>query len=163
MLAAISGNQVLRQRLWDLGRFLAQTKRKHGQRSRSSRNLSARKLDPVLRIKPLEFSAEAARKQNFHFHAENAGDDEQFQIGNAALLVFQNRHRFAAGVPAEQLEFDGQIILRPALAEAEFPHLGADDVQLCGRFFDAGTLAAAGAPSCRRYLTFRWKYHLDFT
>ena len=89
----------------------------------------------------------------FHFHAENPGQDKQFQIGNAPLLVFQTRHRFPASVPAEQLQFDGKVILRPSLALAKFPHLGTDDVQLCRSFLDAGTLAAAPAPSCRLYLT----------
>jgi hypothetical protein len=132
-----------------------------GSRSRRARNLTARKFNPVLRIKPFEFSAEAARKQIFHFHTENAGNDEQFQIGNPALLVFQNRHRFATGVPAQQLKFDGQIILRPVLALAEFPHLGADDIQLCRRFFDACTLAAEGAQSWRLYLTLNENFYLD--
>jgi hypothetical protein len=72
-----------------LVRRFAKTKRKCGQRSRRRRNLAARELDPILRIKPFECSAEAALEQISHFRAEQAADDEQFQIGNAALLVFR--------------------------------------------------------------------------
>jgi hypothetical protein len=61
------------------------------------------------------------------------------------------------------LQLDRKIVLRPALAQAEFPHLGTDDVQLCRLFFDACTLTAGRAQSWRLYLTSYGKYHLDVT
>jgi len=123
------------------------------QESRRTRNLTTRELDAVLRIKVFELSANAARKQIVHFRAENAGEDKQFKIGNAPLHIFKTRHRFPAGVPAEQLQLDGKVILRPSPLSADFPHLRADDVQLCRLFFDAGTLATGPGQSWRLYLT----------
>jgi len=120
---------------------------------RRTRNLATRELDAVLRIKVFELPANAARKQIVHFRAEHAGKDEQFKIGNAPLHVFKARHRFPAGVPAKQLQFDGKVVLRPSPLPADFPHLWADDVQLCRLFFDAGTLATGQGQSWRLYLT----------
>lgn len=153
MLTTSSRNHTRRERFWGLCTGATHSRPQSRQHLRRTRNLATRKFDPVLWIKPFEFPAETAWKQVFDFHAENTGDDEQFQVGNAALLVLKDRHRFSAGVPAEQLEFDGQIILRPALALAELSHLGADDVQLCGPFFNACTLATESSSSCRRYIT----------
>lgn len=141
------------QSCFGLGGRFAQSYPNSECRSRRTRHLTARKFDAVLRVKPFKLSPNTAREQILHSHAENPGQDKQFQIGNAPLLVFQTRHRFPAGIPAEQLQFDGKVILRPSLAQAKFPHLGTDDVQLCRFFLDAGTLAAAPAPSCRLYLT----------
>ena len=124
-----------------------------GQSSRRTRNLAARELDAVLRVKVFELPANAARKQTVHFRAENAGEDKQFEIRNAPLHIFKARHRFPAGVPTEQLQLDGKVALRPPPLEANFPHLWADDVQLCRLFFDAGTLATGHGQSWRLYLT----------
>jgi hypothetical protein len=123
------------------------------QPSRRTWNLAARELDTVLRIKVFEFPANAARKQIVHFRAEHAGEDKQFEIGNTSLHIFKARHRFPAGVPTEQLQLDGKVALRPPPLEANFPHLWADDVQLCRLFFDAGTLATGHGQSWRLYLT----------
>jgi len=124
-----------------------------GRPSRRTRNLATRELDAVLRIKVFEFPANAARKQIVHFRAEHAGEDKQFEIGNAPLHIFKTRHRFPAGVPTEQLQLDGKVVLRPPPLEADFPHLWADDVQLCRLFFDAGTLATGNGQTWRLYLT----------
>jgi hypothetical protein len=51
------------------------------------------------------------------------------------------------------LQLDGKVILRPSPLSADFPHLRADDVQLCRLFFDAGTLATGHGQSWRLYLT----------
>jgi hypothetical protein len=51
------------------------------------------------------------------------------------------------------LQLDGKVILRPSPLSADFPHLWADDVQLCRLFFDAGTLATGYGQSWRLYLT----------
>ena len=138
----------------DKNKFIIQANSNSGELpSRGTRNLAARKLDAVLRIKVFQFPANAARKQIVHFRAENAGEDKQFEIGNAPLHIFKARHRFPAGVPAEKLQFDGKVILRPPPLPADFSHLRADDVQLCRLFFDAGTLATGHGQSWRLYLT----------
>jgi len=162
-LATTSGNRVRCERFWGSDRNLAQSCRQGGRRSRSARNLATRKFDAILRIKFFQFSADASRKQIFHFHAENAGENKQFEIRNATLLVFKARHRFTAGVPTKQLQLDGKVVLRPPLAQAEFPHLGTDDVQLRRLFFDACTLTARRAQSWRLYLTSYEKCHSDVT
>jgi hypothetical protein len=59
------------------------------------------------------------------------------------------------------LQLDGKIVLRPPPFPAEFSHLGTNDVQLCRLFFDACTLAAGRAQSCRLYLTLNEKRYLD--
>jgi len=123
------------------------------QPSGGTRNLAARELDAVLRIKLFELPANAARKQIIHFRAENAGEDEQFEIGNAPLHIFKARHRFPAGVPTEQLQLDGKVVLRPPPLPSDFPHLWADDVQLCRLFFDVCTLTTGHGQSWRLYLT----------
>jgi hypothetical protein len=51
------------------------------------------------------------------------------------------------------LQLDGKVVLRPPPLEANFPHLRADDVQLCRLFFDAGTLTTGHGQSWRLYLT----------
>ena len=123
------------------------------QPSRRTRNLATRELDAVLRVKLFELPANAARKQIVHFCAKHAGEDEKFEIGNAPLHIFKARHRFPAGVPTEQLQLDGKVVLRPSPLSADFSHLWADDVQLCRLFFDAGTLATGHRQSWRLYLT----------
>jgi len=125
-----------------------------GQRpSRSARNLSARKFDPVLRVKPFEFCPDAAWKQAFHFNAHHTGENHQFEVGHAPLRIFQTRHRFPAGIPSNQLQFDRKLVLRPSLLLAQFSHLRADHIQLRRLFFDAGTLATGPGTACRLYLT----------
>jgi len=140
-------------RLWGLRPRLAKFCRKGVPPSRRAWNLAAREFDAVLRIKLLQFSADAPWKQIFQFCAEHAGENKQFEVGNTALLVFEARHRLPAGVPSEQLQFDGKLVLRPPLLLAEFPHLRTDDVQLCRTFFDACTLTIGGGQSWRLYLT----------
>jgi hypothetical protein len=152
-IAASSHNRAHYKRLLSLDRSIVPSCRKAGQPSRRTRNLTARELDSVLRIKVFKFPADAARKQIVHFRAEHAGEDKQFEIGNAPLHIFKARHRFPAGVPTEQLQLDGKVILRPPPLPTDFPHLWADDVQLCRLFFDAGTLATGHGQSWRLYLT----------
>ena len=123
------------------------------QPSGGTRNLTARELDAVLRIKVFKLPANASRKQIVHFRAENAGEDKQFEIGNAPLHIFKARHRFPAGVPTEQLQLDGKVVLRPPPLPSDFPHLWADDVQLCRLFFDVCTLTTGHGQSWRLYLT----------
>lgn len=135
-------------------KFIVQPNSNSGEhQSRGARNLAARKFDAVLRIKVFQLPTNAARKQIVHFRAEHAGEDKQFEIGNAPLHIFKARHRFPAGIPAEQLQLDGKVVLRPPPLPADFPHLWADDVQLCRLFFDAGTLATGHGQSWRLYLT----------
>ena len=123
------------------------------QQSCRTRNLTARELDAVLRIKVFEFPANAARKQIVHFRAEHAGKDKQFEIGNAPLHIFKARYRFPAGVPTKQLQLDGKVVLRPPPLPSDFSHLWADDVQLCRLFFDVCTLTTGCGQSWRLYLT----------
>ncbi len=152
-LATTSDNRVHREQFLELGRNIVPSCQKAKPPSRRTRNLTARKFDAVLRIKVFELPAHAARKQIVHFRAENAGEDKQFKVGNAPLHIFKARHRFPAGVPAEQLQLDGKVILGPPPLPADFPHLWADDVQLCRLFFNAGTLATGRGQSWRLYLT----------
>jgi hypothetical protein len=51
------------------------------------------------------------------------------------------------------LQLDGKVALRPPPLKANFPHLRANDVQLCRLFFDAGTLTTGRGQSWRLYLT----------
>jgi len=120
---------------------------------RSTMDLAARELDPILRIKLFQLSANASRKQIVHFYAKDTRKNEQFEIGDTPLLIFKARDRFPTGVPSEQLEFDGKLVLGPSLQLAKLSHLGADNIQLFNIFFDACTLAIAGRASCRRYQT----------
>ena len=152
-IAASSHNRAHYKRLLGLDRSIVPSCQKAGQSSRRTRNLTARELDTVLWIKVFKLPANAARKQTVHFRAENAGEDKQFEIRNAPLHIFKARHRFPAGVPTEQLQLDGKVVLRPPPLEADFPHLWADDVQLCRLFFDAGTLTTGRGQSWRLYLT----------
>jgi hypothetical protein len=65
-------------------------------------------------IKCFQLSGYASWKQLFNFRAENAGDNEQFQVGDAPFLIFKARHRFPACIPSKQLEPEGEARLRPA-------------------------------------------------
>ena len=151
--AASSHNPAQCEQLFGLGGSIVPSYQKAKPPSRRTRNLTARKFDAVLRIKLFELPTNAARKQIVHFRAENTGEDKQFKIGNTPLHIFKARHRFPAGVPTEQLQFDGKLILRPPPSLADFSHLRADDVQLCRLLFDAGTLATGQGQSWRLYLT----------
>ena len=153
VFATPSRNRVHCKQLLGLGRGIVPLCQRAGQPSRRTRNLAARELNAVLRIKVFQLPTNAARKQIVHFCAENTGEDKQFEIGNAPLHIFKTRHRFPAGVPTEQLQLDGKVALRPPPLPADFPHLWADDVQLCRLFFDAGTLATERGLSWRLYLT----------
>ena len=75
-----------------------------------------------------DLAAQVAREQVVSLDAQNLGDNEQFQIRHPPGLVFQPRHRFPAGVPAEELQFQGKLILRPPFVRAQFAHLWADDI-----------------------------------
>ena len=75
-----------------------------------------------------DLAAQVSREQVVGFESENLGDDEQLQIRHPEGLVFQPRHRFPAGVPAKELQFQGKLILRPPFVRAKFPHLRADDI-----------------------------------
>ena len=152
-IAASSHNRAHYKRLLGLDRSIVPSCQKAGQSSRRTRNLPARKLDAVLWIKVFQLPTNAAWKQIVHFRAENAGEDKQFEIGNTPLHIFKARHRFPAGIPTEQLQLDGKVVLRPSPLEANFPHLWANDVQLCRLFFDAGTLTTGRGQSWRLYLT----------
>jgi len=139
----------------DKNKLAARSNSNPGQRpSRSARNLSARKFDPVLRVKRFEFCPDAAWKQVFHFNTQHTGENQQFEVGNAPLRIFQTRHRFTAGIPSHQLQFDRKLVLRPSLLLAQFSHLRADHIQLRRLFFDTGTLATGHGAACRLYLTF---------
>lgn len=92
------------------------------------RNLAAREFDPVMWGQFLDLAAQIARKQVVSFDSQYPGDHEHFQIRHPARLVFQPRHRFPAGVPAKELQFQGKLILRPPFALAHFAHLRADDI-----------------------------------
>ena len=75
-----------------------------------------------------DLAAQVAREQVVGFDAQNLGNDKKFQIRHPPGLVFQPRHRFPAGVPAKELQFQGKLILRPPFVRAKFAHLRADDI-----------------------------------
>ena len=75
-----------------------------------------------------DLAAQVSREQVISLDSQNPGDDEHFQIRHPPGLVFQPRHRFPAGVPAKELQFQGKLILRPPFVRAEFAHLRADDI-----------------------------------
>ena len=81
-----------------------------------------------MRSQFLDLAAQVSREQIVGFDAQNLGDDKQFQIRHPPGLVFQPRHRFPAGIPAKELQFQGKLILRPPFVRAEFAHLRADDI-----------------------------------
>jgi len=81
-----------------------------------------------MRSQFLDLAAQVSREQIVGFDAQNLGNDKKFQIRHPPGLVFQPRHRFPAGVPAKELQFQGKLILRPPFVRAEFPHLRADDI-----------------------------------
>ena len=75
-----------------------------------------------------DLAAQVAREQVVSFDAQNLGDAKQFQIRHPTGLVFQPRHRFPAGIPTKELQFQGKLIPRPPFVRAEFAHLRADDI-----------------------------------
>ena len=77
-----------------------------------------------------EFTAQGPWKEVVGFDPQNFGNHEELQIGNPPVLIFQSGDGFAAGVPPEQLEFDCQAILGPALLEAELSHLRPNHIQV---------------------------------
>jgi len=130
-------------------------------RSRRTRNLATRKLDPVLWVKPFEFCPDTPWKQTIGSHAENACEDIQFEVRHAPLRVFKAGYRLSAGVPLSQLEAGRQLSLRPALALAQFAHLRTNHVQLRRLLIDVVTVATAHGQLCRLYLTLFRGFVLD--
>ncbi len=62
-------------------------------------------------------------------HTKNFCQKQEFAIRHPAQLRFELADRAEADAPALQLELLGKDSLRPSLAIAEFPHLGANHVQ----------------------------------
>jgi hypothetical protein len=64
-------------------------------------------------------------------NAQGGGDEQQVVIGNADRTAFDLGNGAAGGVvPAGKLQLDGKILLRPAVALAQFDHLPTDQIQL---------------------------------
>lgn len=105
-------------------------------RLRPWRNLPARKLYAVMRVKFLDFASKITGKQIVGLYAKHPGYHKKLQIGDAPVLGFQPGDGFPAGIPPKELKFEGKMILRPALAQAQFSHLRANHVQVCGIIFD---------------------------
>ena len=101
------------------------------------RYLAARELDPVMRGEFPHTSTQIARQQIVSPHTEDFGDHVKLQVRNATILVFQSGHRFATGIPPEQLQLHGKAVLCPAFAEAQLADLRTDYVQVRGVVFDA--------------------------
>jgi hypothetical protein len=63
--------------------------------------------------------------------AQCSGDEQQVVIGNADGAAFDLGNGATGGVvPAGELQLDGKILLRPAVALAQFDHLPTDQIQL---------------------------------
>ena len=105
--------------------------------------LSAGEFGPVAGPEVLDSGSEVPGKQVLHSNIQNSGEDEQLQVRNSTALILQAGDRLAAGVPPEELQFDGKVRLRPSLAQSPLAHLRANDVQVRGAVFDAATVAAA--------------------
>jgi len=101
------------------------------------RYLAARELDPIMRGEFPHTSTQITRQQIVSPHTEDFGDHEKLQVRNATILVFQPGHRFATGIPPEQLQLHGKAVLCPAFAEAQLADLRTDYVQVRGVVFDA--------------------------
>lgn len=106
-------------------------------------NLATRQLDAIMRVIFSKFPAYISRKQASHFHTQDASNNEQFEIGDTAFLVFKVCDRFTAGIPTQQLQFDCEFILGPALSLTQFPDLRPNDIQYFKTLFDFRTLTIA--------------------
>jgi hypothetical protein len=89
-----------------------------------------------MRVKFLDFASKITGKQIVGLYAKHPGYHKKLQIGDAPVLGFQPGDGFPAGIPPKELKFEGKMILRPALAQAQFSHLRANHVQVCGIIFD---------------------------
>lgn len=69
------------------------------------------------------------REEFIRADPEHLGQHEKLQIGYTSVLILQSGYRFAAGVPAQQLELCGELILRPGLQGTELSHTGANHIQ----------------------------------
>jgi hypothetical protein len=105
-------------------------------RSWPRRNLPPRKFCPIMRVKLLDLASKVAGKQIVGSDAKHPRNHKKLQIGDAPVLSFQPGDGLPAGIPAKELKFQGEMILRPALAQAQFSHLRANHVQVCGIVFD---------------------------
>jgi len=76
-----------------------------------------------------EILAKVSWQEVIGFDAEDFGEGEEFQVGNAAFLVFQGGDGVAAQIPAGELELEGESVLAPAFAQAQFADVRADNVQ----------------------------------
>jgi hypothetical protein len=64
-------------------------------------------------------------------NAQGGGDKQQVVFGNADRTTFDLGNGAAGGVvPAGKLQLDGKLLLRPAVALAQFVDLSSDQIQL---------------------------------
>ena len=106
---------------------------------------SREKSQPLAGLKfwPQLFEGEIFWQEITGRNTEDFCQEQQFAIRDAAQLRFELAHRAEADAPALQLKFLGKDGLRPSLAIAELPHLGADHVQT--DFHQAETLTQSAA------------------
>ena len=105
------------------------------------RHLAARKLYAIMRRKFLDLAAQRAGIQIIRPDAKDFGDDEKFQVGNAAASVFQPGNRALTGIPARQLQLRRKLTLVPAFLFTNFVNLRPHDIQGYVRLFlDAGSV-----------------------
>ena len=75
------------------------------------------------------FQIQFGRKQIHDLDAENLGQKQQFAIRHPAELRFQLGQRFAADIPALDLQLGRECFLRAMFLDAKSPHLGADEIE----------------------------------
>ena len=70
-------------------------------------------------------------KQLDEVNAQGGGNEQQVVFGDAHRAAFDLGDGAAGGVvPAGELQFDGEVLLRPAVAAAQFDDLLLNQVQL---------------------------------
>jgi len=70
-------------------------------------------------------------KQMDEVNAQGGGDEQQVVFGDAHGAAFDLGDGAAGGVvPAGDLQFDSEVLLRPAVAAAQFDDLLSNQVQL---------------------------------
>lgn len=102
----------------------------------AGRKLATRELNSVVRPQFLYFVSEIARKKLVNGDTKNPRQDEQLQIGYASSLSLDFRYGNSAGIPAKELQFHGQLILRPSPFFAHTSHLRPNDIQMVEALFD---------------------------
>ena len=89
------------------------------------------------------------REQCLVFCPKDLAQNKKLQVRHTPGLLFQPGHRILARIPPDQLQFHGELVLRPAFGFTQFAHLRSDNVKMCDVAFDGATLSASAFRNTR--------------